>query len=241
MPGPPTVVLIHGAFADASSWSEVVAELEPDGVAIETPPNPLRGLREDTAAVVAAVEEIDGPVLLVGHSYGGAVISVASAQADNVVGLVYVAAFIPERSEALGSINTRFPATPLVNSLVPNRVLDEDSGLERLQVTIDPAKFGDVFAADVEPARLAQMIETQQGTSDNCFMEPASDVGWGSLPSWAIVAGADRAINPSAERDMARRAGSTTTEIDGASHAVAVSHPKEVADVIRSALGSVAD
>jgi pimeloyl-ACP methyl ester carboxylesterase len=239
MPGPPTVVLIHGAFADESSWSAVVSELEPDGVAIATPPNPLLGLREDTASVVAAVAEIDGPVLLVGHSYGGAVISVASAQADNVVGLVYVAAFIPERSEALGSINTRYPGTPLVSALIPRRVVNEDTGLERLEVTIDPARFADVFAADVDPEVATRMAEAQKGTSDNCFMEPAGDVGWGSLPVWAVVAGADRAINPSAERAMAKRADATITEIDGASHAVAVSHAKEVADVIRSALESV--
>jgi pimeloyl-ACP methyl ester carboxylesterase len=239
MPGPPTVVLVHGAFADESSWSAVIAELEPDGVAIATPPNPLRGLREDTASVAAAVAEIDGPVLLVGHSYGGAVISVVSADADNVVGLVYVAAFIPERSEALASINVRYPGTPLVASLVPH-TFEKESGGEGIELTIDPAKFADVFAADVEPDQVARMAAVQHATSDNCFMEPAGDVGWGSLPVWAVVAGADRAINPSAERAMAKRADATITDINGASHAVAVSHAKEVADVIRSALESVA-
>ncbi len=236
---PPTVVLIHGAFAGPSSWDGVVSELQSDGVATATPPNPLRGLREDTASVGAAVAQIDGPALLVGHSYGGSVISVVSAQADNVVGLVYVAAFIPERSEAVGSINPRYPATALVSSLEPRSYEIPGSVEEGTEVLIAPAKFADVFAADVPAEQVARMAEAQHAASLNCFMEPATDVGWASLPSWAIVAGADRAIHPSAERDMARRSESTITEIDGASHAVAVSHPKEVADVIRSALESV--
>jgi len=155
------------------------------------------------------------------------------------VGLVYVAAFIPEKGEAIAEVNVRHPATPLVSSLRPGQYPIEGSVEEGREAWIEPKAFQGVFAADVPEEQTAIMAATQRPVALRCFQETAGEVAWGTLPSWAIIATADRAIHPSAEREMARRAGATTTEIDGASHAVAVSQPKAVADVIRNALSEV--
>ena len=230
----PTALLVHGAFADAGSWAGVVAELRNHGIPVIAPPNPLRGLASDAAYIASLAAQIDGPVVLVGHSYGGALITVAGVT-ENVVGLVYVAAYVLEEGESLGELQGRFPLSPLVSNLKEwtYPVAGGDPGVE---VTIQSEAFPDIFAADV-PAPVTKVLAlSQRPLSTSAFTETATVAAWQTKPSWALVAGADEAINPEVERFGAKRAGSTTLELEGASHAVAVSRPKEVADLIRDAV-----
>ncbi|MER6787303.1 alpha/beta hydrolase [Streptomyces sp. NPDC000658] len=230
----PTVVLIHGAFADAGSWSGVIAELQGQGVPVIAPPNPLRGLASDADYVASVVAQIDGPVILVGHSYGGAVITVAGA-AENVVGLVYVAAYVLEEGESLGELQGRFPLSPLVGSL-KQWTYPVPGGDPAVEVTIAEDAFPSVFAADVPAGVTKILAAAQRPLAAAAFEETAAAAAWKAKPSWALVAGADEAINPEVERFGARRAGATIVELDGASHAVAVSQPKAVAGLIVDAV-----
>jgi pimeloyl-ACP methyl ester carboxylesterase len=230
----PTVVLVHGAFADAASWSGVIAELQSRGIPVVAPPNPLRGLASDAAYIASVASQIDGPVILVGHSYGGALITVAGAT-ENVVGLVYVAAYVLEEGESLGELQGRFPDSPLVSNL-KQATYPVEGADPAVEVSITPEAFPDVFAADV-PADVTKVLAVaQRPLAAAAFGETASAAAWKTKPSWALVAGADHAINPEVERFGAKRAGATVVEIEGASHAVAVSQPKEVADLILDAV-----
>ena len=230
----PTALLVHGAFADAGSWAGVVAELQNEGIPVIAPPNPLRGLAADAAYIASVAAQIDGPVVLVGHSYGGAVISVAGT-ADNVVGLVYVAAYVPEQGESLGELQGRFPLSPLVSNL-KEWTYPVEGGEPAVEVTIQAEAFPGVFAADVPASVTKILAASQRPLATSVFTEPASAAAWQTKPSWALVAGANEAINPEVERFGAQRAGATTVELEGASHAVAVSQPKEVAALIRDAV-----
>ncbi|MDN0196632.1 alpha/beta hydrolase [Streptomyces sp. S.PNR 29] len=230
----PTVVLVHGAFADAAGWSGVIAELQRHGVPVIAPPNPLRGLAADAAYIASLASQIDGPVILVGHSYGGALITVAGAS-ENVVGLVYVAAYVLEEGESLGELQGRFPLSPLVSNL-KQWTYPVEGGDPAVEVTIAADAFPSVFAADV-PADVTKVLAVaQRPLAAAAFEETASAAAWKTKPSWALVAGADQAINPEVQRFGAKRAGATVVEIAEASHAVAVSQPKEVADLIRDAV-----
>ncbi|OPC77193.1 alpha/beta hydrolase [Embleya scabrispora] len=230
----PTAVLVHGAFADAASWTGVIAELQNHDIPVVAPPNPLRGLASDAAYIASVVARIDGPVVLVGHSYGGAVISVAGT-ADNVVGLVYVAAYVTEEGESLGELQGRFPLSPLVDNL-NEATYPAEGAKPAVEVTIRAEAFPDIFAADVPAATTRVLAVAQRPLAASAFTETASAAAWKTRPSWALVAGADQAINPEVERFGAKRAGATIVEIEGASHAVAVSRPKEVAELIREAV-----
>ncbi|MFJ6695118.1 alpha/beta fold hydrolase [Streptomyces sp. NPDC091272] len=230
----PTVVLVHGAFANSASWSGVVAELQGDGIPVLAPPNPLRGLASDAAYIASVAARTEGPVILVGHSYGGAVITVAGTAA-NVVGLVYVAAYAPDEGESLGELQERYPLSSLVSNLV-QQTYPGPAGEDAVEVTITAEAFPEIFAADL-PADVTTVLAVSQGPlAASSFTEPASAAAWRTKPSWALVAGADRAINPEVERFGAERAGATVVEVAGASHAVAVSQPKAVADLIRAAV-----
>ncbi len=232
----PTVVLVHGAFADAASWSGVVEELQSHGIPVIAPPNPLRGLASDAAYVASVAAQIDGPVVLVGHSYGGALITVAGVT-ENVVGLVYVAAYALEEGESLGELQGRFPLSPLVSNL-KQWTYPVPGGEPAVEVTIAEDAFPSVFAADV-PAEVTKVLAAaQRPLAAAAFEETASAAAWKTRPSWALVAGADNAINPEVERFGAKRAGATIVEIEGASHAVAVSQPKAVAELIRDAVSA---
>ncbi|MDT0462038.1 alpha/beta fold hydrolase [Streptomyces gibsoniae] len=230
----PTVVLVHGAFADAASWSGVIAELQREGIAVVAPPNPLRGLASDAAYIASVASQIDGPVVLVGHSYGGALITVAGTT-ENVVGLVYVAAYVLEEGESLGELQGRFPASPLVSNL-KEWTYPLGEGGTAVEVTIAEDAFPSVFAADVPEDVTKVLAVAQRPLAAGAFAETASAAAWKTKPSWALVAGADQAINPEVERFGAQRAGATVVELAGASHAVAVSEPKEVAALIRDAV-----
>lgn len=230
----PTVVLVHGAFADASSWSRVIAALQSDGIPVMAPANPLRGLASDAAYLASLTAQIDGPVVLVGHSYGGALITMAG-MAENVVGLVYVAAYILEEGESMGELQGRFPDTPLVGSLKQwdYPVPDGDPAVE---LTIVPEAFSSVFAADV-PAGLTKVLAVaQRPLAASAFNEKASAAAWKTKPSWVLVAGSDQGIDAEVQRFAAKRAGATIVELPAASHAVALSQPKQVADLIRDAV-----
>ncbi|MFE7853156.1 alpha/beta fold hydrolase [Streptomyces sp. NPDC057403] len=230
----PTVLLVHGAFADAGSWSGVVAELQKHGIPVIAPPNPLRGLASDAAYIASVAAQVEGPVVLVGHSYGGAIITVAGT-VENVVGLVYIAAYVPEEGESLGELQGRFPLSPLVSNL-KQWTYPAEGGETAVEVTIQAEAFPGIFAADVPAPVTKALPVSQRPLATSVFDEPAAAAAWQTKPSWALVAGADEAINPEVERFGAKRAGATTVELEGASHAVAVSRPKEVADLIRDAV-----
>jgi pimeloyl-ACP methyl ester carboxylesterase len=226
----PTIVLIHGAFADASTWRPVVDRLAGDGHAVLAPPNPLRGLEYDASYTASVIDAIDGPVVLVGHSYGGAVITVAGSS-DKVVGLVYVAAVAPDEGESVNDLQGRFPSLAM-GSLVRPVSLPDGS----VEVTIDPARFRDVFGADLPAADAAFRAISQRSVSGTAFDDPATAAAWRTTPSWAVFGTADQPVAPELQRFAYDRAGSTVTEVEGASHLLMVSQPDIVAGVIREAV-----
>ena len=229
----PTVVLVHGGFADASFWTPVIQELQARGLPVLAPPNPLRGLAGDAEYIASFVNQIDGPVLLVGHSYGGAVISVAGAAADNVVGLVYVAAFILDEGESFGEVFAGFPDTPLLGAVRPGTYPLPDGGTA-VELSIAPELYRSAFAADL-PSDVTEVLAVMQRPFAAIFDDRAQAAAWKTLPSWAVVATADNAIHPDAERHMAQRAGAETIEVE-ASHSIALSQPKAVVELIQTAV-----
>jgi pimeloyl-ACP methyl ester carboxylesterase len=229
-----TIVLVHGAFADASSWNGVVGRLQASGLRVTAPPNPLRGIAFDSAYVASVLAQTPGPVLAVGHSYGGAVISNAATGAGNVVGLVFVAAFAPDEGERLGEVESGSRDSVLNSALVPLRYPTGDGGQTATEFAIDPAKFRDAFAADLPPEQTALMAATQRPIAEAAFSEPSGPPAWKSLPCWAVVATGDKAAGADVIRSMAERAGATITEADG-SHVIMVSQPELVTEVIRTA------
>jgi pimeloyl-ACP methyl ester carboxylesterase len=236
MPDSPTVVLVHGAFADASSWNGVVERLQAQGVSVTAPPNPLRGIAIDSAYTVSVLEQIEGPILLVGHSYGGAVITNAGAKVDNVVGLVYVCAFAPDEGELLGQLAASSKDSILGPFQIGHHYPNE-SGALLTELTVDPAGFHEAFAADLPEKTAAVMAATQRPVSELGFSEPTGTPAWRTLPSWAVVATGDKAAGADLTRRLAERAGAAITELPG-SHVVMVSQPQAVSDVILKAVAA---
>jgi pimeloyl-ACP methyl ester carboxylesterase len=236
--GSPTVVLVHGAFADSSSWNGVIKRLQANGVQVTAAPNPLRGVAADSAYVASVVNQVDGPVLLVGHSYGGAVITNAATQAKNVVGLVFVAAFAPEDGERLGDVEAASKDSVLNSALVPFQYPAADGGEPAVEFAIDPARFHDAFAADLPAEEAAVLAATQRPVAELAFSEPTGAPAWKELPSWAVVATGDKAAGTDVIRSMAKRAEATVTEVEG-SHVVMISQPQAVTDVILEAVATV--
>jgi pimeloyl-ACP methyl ester carboxylesterase len=236
--GSATVVLVHGAFADASSWNGVIERLLARGVQVTAPANPLRGLDIDSAYIAAVFDETPGPILAVGHSYGGAVISNAATNAKNVVGLVYVAAFATEASETLGEVEASSKDSVLNSALVQLHYPGSNGGEPAVEFAIDPAKFRDAFAADLPAEMTALMAATQRPVSALGFSDSPGPPAWKNLPSWAVVATGDRAAGADVIRSMAKRAGATITEVEG-SHVIMISQPQAVTDVILEALSAV--
>jgi len=236
--GSPTVVLVHGAFADASSWNGVIERLQAKGVQAKAPANPLRGISNDSAYIAGVLEETPGPVIAVGHSYGGAVITNAAKQAKNVVALVYVAAFATEEGEVLGDVEEGSKDSVLNSALVPLHYPAANGGEPAVEFAIDPAKFHDAFAADLPAEETAVMAATQRPVAESGFSEQGGAPAWKDLPSWAVVATGDKAAGTDVIRSMAERAGATITEVDG-SHVIMVSQPQAVTDVILEAVAAV--
>ncbi|AQT80858.1 hypothetical protein B1R94_18690 [Mycolicibacterium litorale] len=231
----PTVVLVHGAFADASTYGPVTRALLDAGLAVTAPAVPNRGLSADAEAVRWAVAHIDGPVVLVGHSYGGAVITVAG-DAPNVVALVYLAGYALAEGESLAQLQGGFPDSDLPPALVQTPF--PPSAGEGVDVTVAPERFPEVVAADVDPRLAAVLAASQRPLAAAAFTEPAPLAAWRTTPAWGLVCTSDRAINPDVQRYGYQRANATISEVDS-SHLVMLSHPAEVAELITAVVAAV--
>ena len=226
----PTIVLVHGAFADASTWRRVYDHLAGDGDTVLAPPNPLRGLPHDVSYTEALIDQLDGPVLLVGHSYGGAVITVAG-RSDKVAGLVYVAGVVPDEGESVNDLQGRFPSLAMGPLVRPAELPDGS-----VEISIDPAQFPGVFCADLPADDAAFRAISQRPVAATAFDDAATAAAWRAKPSWAVFGTGDRPLVPELHRFSYDRAGSKVTEVDGASHLVMLSQPEIVASVIREAV-----
>ncbi len=234
----PTVVLVHGAFADASSWNGVVELLLAKGVKVTAPANPLRGIGIDSAYIASVLDQVPGPILAVGHSYGGAVLSNAATNAANVAGLVYVAAFAPDEGEVLGQVTAGSKDSVLDTALMPLQYPSGEAGQSATEFLIDPAKFHEAFSADLSAAQSALLAATQRPVAETAFSEPSGPPAWKRLPCWAVVASSDTAAGADVVRSMAKRAGAKITELEG-SHVIMISQPQAVSEVILDALSQV--
>ncbi|MEU6656158.1 alpha/beta hydrolase [Streptomyces sp. NPDC046900] len=234
----PTVVLVHGAFVDGSSWNDVIKRLQHEGYPVIAPADPLRGLASDAAYINSVLKSIKGPVVLVGHSYGGSVISQAAAGEANVKALVYIAAFAQDKGESVSELNSKFPASDLGSALnaVPYPLPGGGFGTD-LYVKADT--FHRVFAADVPKPVTDLAAATQRPVSASVFDEKPTEAAWKTIPSWDLITTQDHAINPDEQRFMAQRAHAHTTEIDS-SHAVPLSHPDAVTRIIEQAAHTTA-
>ena len=221
----PSIVLVHGAFADGSGWSSVISLLEKDGYNVIAVQNPLTSLADDAATTKRVIEAQKGSVVLVGHSYGGAVITVAATGSANVKALVYIAAFAPDAGDSLGSLLKSMPPSDIGPALVPDA-----AGF----LYIDRTKFHDVFCKDASPTAARIMAATQKPIFGPIFETLCPSAAWKTIPSWYLVASEDHAINPDLERFMAKRIGATTFEIKS-SHVAFITHPKEVTKIIEAA------
>jgi pimeloyl-ACP methyl ester carboxylesterase len=233
-----TVAFVHGAFADSSGWTGVIERLQKNGVQVTAVVNPLRGISIDSAYVASVLGQIPGPVLVVAHSYGGAVVSNAATNAKNVVGLVFVAAFAPDDGERLGEVAAGSKDSVLNSALVPLQYPTGDGSGTATEFAIDPAKIRDAFAADLPAEQTAVMAATQRPVSELAFSEQSGPPAWKTLPSWAVVATGDKAVGTDAARSMAQRAGADITELEG-SHVIMISQPQAVAEVIETVIAKV--
>ncbi|MFF7635929.1 alpha/beta fold hydrolase [Kitasatospora sp. NPDC008050] len=232
----PTVVLEHGAFADASGWNGVAQRLQHDGYTVIAPANPLRGLPEDSAYLTSVLKGIQGPIVLVGHSYGGAVITQAAAGNPQIKALVYIAALMPDKGEVLGALTARSTQAQLQPALKPLPYANAD-GTGGTDLYIDPARFHDVFAADVPTSQTNLMAAEQRPVTAATFASTATAAAWHTIPSWAMIATQDKTLGADVERFEAERAGSHTVEVNS-SHVAMISHPAAVTHLIEDAANS---
>jgi pimeloyl-ACP methyl ester carboxylesterase len=235
----PTVVLVHGAFADSSSWDAVIQRLQNRGFTVIAAPNELRGVSADAAYVASILATISGPIVLVGHSYGGAVITEAAAGNPNVTALVYINAFQLDQGESLNTISARFPNNDVNADTTLVRPFPTATG-GGADIYLATPTFREVFAADVPAAKTRLMAAEQRPLAASATGEPSGVATWRTVPSFALVSRQDRAIDPAAERFMAQRAGSFTIEIDS-SHVAMISHPAVVTDLIARAARTTAN
>ena len=226
----PTIVLEHGAWADGSSWSGVITRLQKAGYTVDVPPNPLRGPDSDSAYLASYLATVPGPIVLVGHSYGGFVTTNAATGDKNVKALVYVDAYIPAQGDTLNSLTSQFPGsqiTPAALEFVPS-----PGGVT--DVYINPSQFRSILANDLPASLAAELAATQRPIAATALTDDSGPPAWTSIPSWAVIGTADHAIPPAAQEFMARRAHATTTEIN-ASHLSLISQPDQVTNVIEEA------
>ena len=226
----PNVVLVHGGWADGSSWSGVIERLQADGYHVTAPQFPMTTLAADVARLRQVLARQDGPTIVAGHSYGGQIMTALGTDAPNVVGLVYIAAFALDQGESIGKLLSQGPPTPAIAHLIIDKQgfawLPEDD-------------FVNHFAADVDPVKARVMFAVQQALSATALQEVMGVPAWKSVPSWYLVAADDQAIPPDAERLFAKRMGATTVEVPS-SHVAMVSHPDDVATLIETAARSQA-
>jgi pimeloyl-ACP methyl ester carboxylesterase len=220
-----SIVLVHGAFADGTSWQHVIPLLEQDGYTVTSVQIPLSSLAEDVATTKRVIAAQKSSVVVVGHSYGGNVITGAAAGNPQVKALVYLNAFAPDSGEKTSDLNGRYKAAPLSKAIVPDAANF---------LYIDRDKFHDLFAQDVSEAEARVMAATQKPIASAAFDQSVNSIAWKTIPSWYLVTQNDRAINPELQRFMAKRIGAKTTEIKS-SHVPFISHPKEVAKLIKAA------
>jgi pimeloyl-ACP methyl ester carboxylesterase len=224
----PNIVLVHGAWADGSAWSSVIEQLQAEGYHVTAPQFPLTSLANDVARLRQVLDFQDGPTVVVGHSYGGQIMTALGTDAPGVVGLVYIAAFALDQGESLGALLSQGPVTPALAHLFTDKQgfgwLSEDDFVKH-------------FAGDVDPMKAKVMHAVQQPLSGTAFADVMEAPAWKTLPSWYLVATNDEAIPPDAERQFAKRMRATTVEVPS-SHVPMVSHPKDVVELIESALSA---
>jgi pimeloyl-ACP methyl ester carboxylesterase len=227
--GRPNIVLVHGAWADGSSWSSVIERLQTNGFQVRAPQFPLSSLADDVARLRQVLAFQDGPTVVVGHSYGGQIMTALGSDTPNVAGLVYVAAFGLDEGESLGALLSQGPVTPALAHLFTDARgfgwLSEDD-------------FVNHFAADVDPTQAKVLYAVQQALASSAFTDVMGVPAWKSLPSWYLVAQNDEALPPDAQRQLAARMGASIVEIPS-SHVAMVSHPQEVAELIETAAAAV--
>lgn len=226
----PTIVLVHGAWADSGSWADVIVKLRKDGYPVRAASDPLRGIANDAASVRSLVDSIPGPVVLVGHSYGGAVINAVADGDPKVKSLVYLAAFVPDKGETIGELAARKVANPTP----PLPLVTVPTGANSADIYLDPAKFRAAFAADVPKREAAVLAATQRPAAASALSEKATAPARAGVPAWYLETTKDQAIAPETQRFMAQRAHARISEITS-SHAVMVSHPLKVARLVETA------
>ncbi len=221
----PNIVLVHGAWADGSSWSAVIERLQADGYTVTAPQFPLTQLSDNVARLREVLDLQNGPTIVAGHSYGGQIMTALGTDAPNVAGMVYIAAFGLDQGESLGALLSQGPVTPALAHLSIDKQgfgwLAEDD-------------FVNHFAADVDPVKAKVMYAVQQALAASAFQDVMGVPAWKSLPTWYMVAADDQALPPDAERQFARRMGATTVEVPS-SHVAMVSHPDDVVKLIETA------
>ncbi|MER6852653.1 alpha/beta hydrolase [Streptomyces flaveolus] len=242
----PTVVLVHGAWSDSSSWQGVAKRLQNDGYPVVAPAVPLRGLSSDATYLADYLKTINGPIVLVGHSYGGSVITQAATGNSHVTALVYAAAFAPDKGETASGLTAKFPGSHIsddANASIPtalNPVPFTDNGTTNVDLYIKSDKFRDVFLSNRRSARQAAVLAaTQRPVTPQALGEPTGTPAWKTIPSWYLVAGDDHLIPPATERYMAHRAHAHTSEVN-APHDVLLTNPGTVTHVIEDAAHTTA-
>ncbi|MEU4536794.1 alpha/beta hydrolase [Streptosporangium sp. NPDC023825] len=230
----PTVVLVHGAFADASGFNDMITLLQRAGFPVIAPANPLRDVAGDAAYISSVLDTIPGPIILAGHSYGGIVITNAARGHDNVKALVYLGAFAPDQGESALQLAGRFPGSKLGEALLPRHYPLPDGTMDGVDGYITADRFREVFAADLPAAKTRQMAATQRPGSVTGLSDGSGAPAWKTIPSWYLIPTRDNVIPPAAQRFMAGRAGSKVREIDS-SHVVMTSHPAAATAVVLSA------
>jgi pimeloyl-ACP methyl ester carboxylesterase len=235
-PDQPTIVLVHGAWADGSSWDKVVRRLQAQGYTVDVPPDPLRGLASDAAYIASFVDTISGPVVLVGHSYGGAVITDAATSTPNVKALVYINAFAPDQGESILQLVGAQPGSALAGN--PADVFNVVPFAGGADLYVKPSVFPGAFANDLPPEEAAVLAATQRPLAEAAVSEPSGPPAWKTIPSWYLVGTADHVLPPAEQEFMAARMHAHTVEVD-ASHLSMISQPEAVTQLILDAAASV--
>ena len=234
----PTIVFVHGGWADSSSWNQEITNLERRGYPVIAPADPLRDLASDSAYVRSVLQTISGPIVLVGHSYGGAVISNAAVGVPNVKALVYIAAFAPDKGESLVQLVTLNPGSQIGPPTLDFRPYPLADGGTGTDLYIKKSAFHDAFAGDLPLEVTNQMQATQRPFANEAFLAPSGEPAWKTIPSWYMVATEDHAIPPATERFMAQRAHASTVEVDS-SHVAMISQPEATTRLILDAAHSI--